>query len=281
MNERPWSIEITPERKWLDLNLRELWRYRDLVMMLVRRDFVSIYKQTILGPIWFLLQPLMATLVFVVVFGRIIGISTGDIPQPLFYLSGIIVWNYFASCLTRTANTLVANAGLFGKVYFPRLAVPVSILIMNFLTFLVQFAMFLVILGYFHLQGAAIKPGSQLLLLPVLVIQMAALGLGVGILVSALTTKYRDLAMLTGFAVQLWMYATPIVYPLNQVPVDWRWLFALNPMTTVVETFRAAFLGGEGVDSVLLAGSLLTTGLLFLAAVAVFNRVEKTFIDNV
>jgi lipopolysaccharide transport system permease protein len=281
MNGNDWSTTITPRRGWFDLNLRDLWRYRDLITLFARRDFVTVYKQTILGPFWFLLQPLVSTLVFTVIFGKIIGVSTGGVPPALFYLSGIVVWNFFAACLTRTADTLVANAGLFGKVYFPRLCVPVSTVAVNLITFMIQFGLFVAFAAYFHLSGAPVRPNALLLLLPLLVLQMGALGLGVGILVSSLTTKYRDLAFLTGFAVQLWMYATPIVYPLELVPKAWQWVFALNPMTVVVETFRQAFWGGGSPDPARLALSLLETVALLVLAVGVFSRVEKTFMDTV
>jgi lipopolysaccharide transport system permease protein len=281
MKENDWTTVITSQKRWFNLNLGELWQYRDLIMLFVRRDFVTVYKQTILGPFWFLLQPVVSMIIFTVVFGKIIGISTKGVPQPLFYLSGIVVWNFFASCFTRTSDVLVANAGIFGKVYFPRLAVPVATVIGNFITFLIQFVLFIIILMYFKLTGWAIKPNALVALVPILVAQMAALGLGIGILVSSMTTKYRDLAFMTGFAVQLWMYATPIVYPLEMVPQAWQWLYALNPMTAVIETFRQAFWGSGHVDVVRMSVSIVETGALLLLAIGVFNRVEKNFMDTV
>lgn len=281
MNESSWTTIITPQKRLLSLNLSELWQYRDLIMLFVRRDFVAVYKQTILGPFWFLLQPLVSTIVFTIVFGTIIGIATDGVPQTLFYLSGIVVWNYFAACLTRTSDVLVANASIFGKVYFPRLAVPVALVLLNLVTFLIQFALFCAVLCYFWASGAKVQINMFVALLPVLIIQMAALGLGIGILISSLTTKYRDLLFLTGFAVQLWMYATPIVYPLSSVPDSWRWFYLLNPMTIVVETFRYAFLGSGVVSLWSMTVNMLAT-LLFLGfAVIVFNRVEQSFMDNV
>lgn len=280
-SENEWTTVISSRRGWFELNLRELWQYRDLIMLFVRRDFVTIYKQTVLGPFWFVLQPLVSMLIFIIVFGRIIGITTDGVPQTLFYLSGIVTWNYFAACLTRTSDILVANAGIFGKVYFPRLAVPVSIVVVNLVTFMIQFALFCSFLCYYWLINPLVRPTLFVLLTPFLIIQMAALGLGIGILVSSLTTKYRDLAFLTGFAVQLWMYATPIVYPLSKVPEGWKWLFALNPMTSIVETFRRAFLGSGVVEGWRMGLSVLITAALMVVAVCAFNRVEKTFVDTV
>ena len=281
MSENRRSIEITRRRGWFDLNLLELWHYRDLILLFVRRDFIAVYKQTILGPFWFLLQPIITTLIFTVVFSKILGVRTGAVPSTLFYLSGIVVWNYFAACLTRTSDVLVANAGIFGKVYFPRLAVPVASVLVNLITFLLQFLLFVAVLWYYQLSGDVIQPNLYLLLLPLLVLQMAALGLGVGILVSALTTKYRDLTFLIGFAVQLWMYATPIVYPATMVPASWQWLYQLNPMTSVVEIFRHAFWGVGEINLWMGAVGLLETMTLLVVATLVFCRVEKTFMDSV
>ena len=281
VSENRRSIEITRRRGWFDLNLLELWHYRDLILLFVRRDFIAVYKQTILGPFWFLLQPIITTLIFTVVFSKILGVRTGAVPSTLFYLSGIVVWNYFAACLTRTSDVLVANAGIFGKVYFPRLAVPVASVLVNLITFLLQFLLFVAVLWYYQLSGDVIQPNLYLLLLPLLVLQMAALGLGVGILVSALTTKYRDLTFLIGFAVQLWMYATPIVYPATMVPASWQWLYQLNPMTSVVEIFRHAFWGVGEINLWMGAVGLLETMTLLVVATLVFCRVEKTFMDSV
>lgn len=281
MSEQQWTTEISRQRTWFALDLRELWRYRDLIMLFVRRDFVAVYKQTILGPFWCLLQPIFSTLVFTIVFGIILGVSTEDVPQSLFFFSGIVVWNYFASCLNRTSDVLVGNKGIFGKVYFPRLAVPISTVIVNLITFFIQFLLFLVVLWFFSARGAAIQITPLVTMLPLLILQMSALGLGIGIFISSLTTKYRDLSFLIGFAVQLWMYATPIVYPLSQVPQNWRWIFDLNPMTFVVETFRQSFWGGGVIDLSAMAISLGETGLLLFAAICVYSRVEKTFMDTV
>jgi len=278
MAEPEWTTEITPRRAWFDVDLRALWRYRDLVMLFVRRDFVAVYKQTILGPFWYLLQPIASTVIFTIVFGRILGVSTAGVPKALFFLSGIVVWNYFAACFTKTADTLVANANLFGKVYFPRLVVPLASVLGGLISFVIQLSLFIAVALYY---GSAVQPNLAVLLLPLLTLQMAALGLGVGILVSSLTTKYRDLTFLTGFAVQLWMYATPIVYPLSLVPEGWRWFYLLNPMTAVVESFRYAFLGGGALDPWRLAISVVETLAVLVLAIGLFSRVEKTFVDTV
>lgn len=276
-----WTTVIRSRSSWYDLRLKELWEYRDLILLFVRRDFVSIYKQTVLGPAWFLLQPLVSTLIFTLIFGNIAHIPTDGIPQPLFYLGGIVTWNYFAGCLTRTSDTFVANAGIFGKVYFPRLAVPLSIVIINLLTFAIQFALFLAVMVFFMVKGADVHPNSWIVLTPLLLLQMGALGLGLGILISSLTTKYRDLTFVTGFGVQLWMYATPIVYPMSQVPAKWHWLYVLNPVAAIVETFRYAFLGSGSVNSWHLGLSAGITALLLVIGILTFSRVEKTFMDTV
>ncbi len=276
-----WDLVIEPRRRLLDLRLRELWRYRDLVMLFVRRDFVAAYKQTILGPLWYLIQPLLTTITFTVIFGQIAQLPTDGLPQFLFYMSGTVIWSYFADCLTKTSNTFVQNANLFGKVYFPRMAVPVSILISNLITFAIQFAFFLVFMGYFALQGAAVKPNIWILFFPVLILMMAGLGLGLGVLISAMTTKYRDLRFLVGFGVSLLMYATPVIYPVSAIPERFQALIKLNPMTPIVETFRYAFLGAGSVNPL----DLLYSFGFMLAVVAfgsiVFNRVEATFMDTV
>jgi lipopolysaccharide transport system permease protein len=276
-----WTTVLISRSGWFDLHLKDLWEYRDLIFLFVRRDFVSIYKQTVLGPAWFLLQPLVSTIIFTIIFGNIAHIPTDGIPQPLFYLGGIVTWNYFAGCLTRTSDTFVANAGIFGKVYFPRLAVPLSIVIINLLTFAIQFALFLAILAYFMVKGADVHPNSWILLTPLLLLQMGALGLGLGILISSLTTKYRDLTFVTGFGVQLWMYASPIVYPMSKVPAKWQGFYALNPVVAIIETFRHAFLGTGTVNLEQLGVSAGMTVLLLICGIVTFSRVEKTFMDTV
>ena len=245
-----WSLIIQPHRSLLDLHLGDLWRYRDLIMLFVWRDFVSVYKQTILGPIWYLIQPLLTTITFTVIFGNIAKLPTDGLPQFLFYMSGTVIWTYFADCLTKTSNTFVNNANLFGKVYFPRLAVPVSILFSNMITFGIQFAFFLVFMGFFALQGSSIHPNLWILFSPVLILMMAGLGLGLGIIISSLTTKYRDLRFLVQFGVQLLMYATPVIYPASSIPERFQFLIQANPMTPIVETFRYAFLGAGTIHPV-------------------------------
>ncbi len=281
LQETQWTKVISPRKGWFDLNLLNLWNYRDLIVLFVKRDFVTFYKQTILGPLWFLLQPLVTTVVFTIIFGKIAKIPTDGLPQILFYMSGIVIWNYFSDCLNKTSDTFVANAGIFGKVYFPRLTVPVSIVITNLMTFAIQFALFLAFWLYFYMGGAAIKPTLWSLLIPLLLLQMAALGLGLGILVSSLTTKYRDLKFVVGFGVQLWMYATPIVYPMSQIPERWQGLYALNPMAAIVETARFAFLGAGSVRPWNLCISFAVTVIILLTGIVLFSRIEKTFLDTV
>jgi len=276
------TVVIRPASGWFDLHLGDLWRYRDLIRLFVRRDFVAVYKQTILGPLWYVIQPILTTIVFTVIFGRVARIPTDGIPPTLFYLGGLTVWNYFSGCLTRTANTFVGNAGIFGKVYFPRLAVPISVVISGLLSFAIQVALFVAVLLFHLARGAQIIPNVTLMLaLPFLVVQVAALGLGFGIIVSSLTTKYRDLSFLVAFGIQLWMYATPIVYPASRVPAKWLWLLSLNPMTPVVELFRATFLGVGTVHPWQLALSAAVTLAVLATGVILFSRVEKSFMDTV
>ena len=276
-----WDMIIRPHRRLLDLHLADLWRYRDLVELFVRRDFVSSYKQTILGPLWYLIQPLMTTITFTFIFGQIARLPTDGLPQFLFYMSGTVIWSYFADCLNKTSNTFVSNAGLFGKVYFPRLAVPVSILISNLITFAIQFSFFLAFMGFFALRGADIHPNGWVLITPLLILLMAGLGLGAGILISSMTTKYRDLRFLVGFGVSLLMYATPVVYPVSAVPERFLFLVRANPMTPIVETFRYAFLGAGEAQPLNLLYSLGFMVAVVMIGALVFNRVEQTFMDTV
>ena len=276
-----WDLVIEPQRSLLDLRLRELWRYRDLVMLFVRRDFVSAYKQTILGPLWYLIQPLLTTLTYTVIFGQIANLPTDGLPQFLFYMSGTAIWAYFADCLTKTSNTFVNNSNLFGKVYFPRMAVPVSILISNLITFAIQFVFFLLFALYFGLRGSTITPNLWILSTPLLLLMMAGLGLGFGVLISAMTTKYRDLRFLVQFGVSLLMYATPVIYPISSVPAQLQMLIRLNPMTPIVETFRFAFLGAGSVNPMELLYSFVFMLVVVILGSVVFNRVEATFMDTV
>lgn len=279
--EEDWDLIITPRKKWWDLQLRDVWHYRDLIRLFVRRDFVSVYKQTILGPLWYLIQPLLTTITFTVVFGNIAQLPTDGLPQFLFYMSGTVIWTYFAECLTKTSNTFVNNSQLFGKVYFPRLAVPVSILFSNLITFAVQFALFLAFMGYFAIQGSVIQPNRWILLTPVLVLMMAGLGLGFGIIISSLTTKYRDLRFLVQFGVTLLMYATPVIYPVSAIPERYQILIRANPMTPIVETFRYAFLGAGTINPLDLVYSFIFMIIVVVIGTVIFNRVEATFLDTV
>jgi lipopolysaccharide transport system permease protein len=280
--QEQWTQIITPKKSWFDLNLNELWRYRDLIMLFVRRDFVSIYKQTILGPLWHIIQPLMTTFVFYFVFNRIANLPTDDTPPILFYLSGVIVWSYFADCLNKTSTTFIDNASIFGKVYFPRLTVPVSKVIVGLLTFGVQFGMFLLFYFYFLIQGQISLPNLYVLVIPYLLFLMALLGLGLGIIVSSMTTKYRDLRFLVGFGVQLAMYATPVIYPLSAIKNETiRYYLSLNPVAPVIEGFRYAMIGKGSFDLSLLGYATVVTIVIFLFGVAFFHRVEKTFMDTV
>jgi lipopolysaccharide transport system permease protein len=276
-----WTLIIRPKTRWFELHLSDLWRYRDLVMLFVRRDFVSTYKQTILGPLWFVIQPLLTTLTFTLLFGNIAGLSTDGLPKILFYLSGVTAWNYFSECLIATSDTFKTNSGLFGKVYFPRLAVPVSIVISNLIKFGIQLGLFLGFYFYFIATGAAIRPTRALALLPVLLLLMAALGLGSGIIVSSLTTRYRDLRYLVQFGIQLLMYSTPVIFPLSKLPEQYRWIMLANPMTPIIETFRYAFLGTGTFSWTYLGVTAGATLLILATGVLLFNRVEKTFMDTV
>ena len=278
--EEHWFIE--PQRNLFDLRLGELWRYRDLVLLLVRRDFVALYKQTVLGPLWYLVQPLLTTLTFTFIFGGIARLPTDGLPQFLFYLSGTVVWSYFAACLTKTSETFVQNANLFGKVYFPRLAMPVSILISNLITFVIQFALFLAFVAYFALSGTPVQPDwFWISLTPILILTMAGLGLGFGIIISSLTTKYRDLRFLVQFGVQLLMYATPVIYPVSSIPERFQWIILANPMTPILEAFRYGFLGAGSVNGMQLLYSFAFMVVVVAIGITIFNRVEQTFMDTV
>jgi len=276
-----YTTEIKPQNKWYDIDFKAIWRYRDLLMLFVRRDFVAVYKQTVLGPIWFFIQPILTTVTFTFIFGNFAKISTDGIPPLLFYLSGLTFWNYFASCLTATSNTFVSNAGMFGKVYFPRLITPLSVVISNLIKFGIQFILFLVVFFYYWWTGA-IQPNWTVALLPIFVIMMAGLGLGFGILISSLTTKYRDFTFLVGFGVQLLMYASPIIYPFSILSEDLRfWLNVLNPMSSIIEAIKYGFLG-EGVFSISnLAISATYMFVLLFVGIVTFHKVEKSFMDTV
>ncbi len=280
-NKSNWTMVIKPKKHWLDLDLKELWRYKDLIVLFVRRDFVAKYKQTILGPLWFLIQPLLTTIMFTVVFGKIAKISTDGLPQMLFYMAGITSWNYFSQSLRATSNTFVGNAGIFGKVYFPRLTMPISIVISNLVQFGIQFLFLISFMIFFYISGADFSPNIYVLLIPVLLFLMAGLGLGFGIIISSLTTKYRDLSYLVGFGVQLWMYATPIVYPLSELEGKMKIAALANPITSIVETFRFAMLGSGSFDIRYLLYSFGFMIFVLIVGILLFNKVEQSFMDTV
>jgi len=279
-----YELVIRPTRGWVRLNLGDLWRYRDLLFLLVHRDFVAKYKQTILGPAWFVLQPLLTTVVFTVIFGKVAQIPTDGLPPVLFYLAGLLGWGYFAQTFQSTSGTLVVNASLFGKVYFPRLLVPLSAVISNLLAFALQLGTFLCFWSYYKVftaAGASFGFSGAIIWFPLVVVQIAALSLGVGLWLSALTAKYRDFFHLSSFIIQIWMYATPVIYPLSQIPERWRWLAVLNPMAMPVETIKYMLLGQGIVIPSFLAVSFAMTVLLLASGVLVFGKVERTFVDIV
>jgi len=280
-----WDLVLHPRTRWFDLHLGDLLRYRDLIWLFVKRDFITFYKQTILGPLWYILQPLLTTVVFTVIFGKFGKIPTDGIPRFIFYLSGTVTWSYFANCLSQTSNTFIKNAGVFGKVYFPRLSVPISVVIINLAKFSIQFIVFLTFYTYSIVKGASIRPGLFILLLPVLVFQMALLSFGTGILVSSLTTKYRDLNFVMTFAVQLWMYGSSVIIPASvvaeKVSTRWLYVYMLNPMVSIVEMFRYAFFGEGLVKPVFIAMGWCVTLLVLFAGVTLFGRIEKNFMDTI
>ena len=282
--DEDWLYEISPKRKLIDLNFKEIWRYRDLLVLFVKRDIVTVYKQTILGPLWFFIQPLFTSIIFTLVFNNIASIPTGNVPSFLFNLTGITAWNYFNQCLTGTSNTFAANAGIFGKVYFPRVIMPLKTVISNLFKFGIQLIILVVFYFYFIWRGYDINPNSNLFLFPVYVLMMALLGLGAGMIISALTTKYRDLSVLIGFATSLLMYISAVPYPLSEVSKkmpEWDWIVKYNPLTQIIEGFRFMILD-SGIFT--WTGFFYTLGisvLLFLIGLIIFNRTEKNFIDTV
>ena len=276
-----WNTVIKPVDGWFGIDIKEIISYWDLILLFVRRDFIVFYKQTVLGPLWYIIQPLFNTLVFTLIFGKVAKIPTDGIPPFIFYLSGTVIWAYFSSCLNQTGRTFVDNSQVFGKVYFPRVAVPISIAITAVFQFLIQFAIFLGFFIYFYYIGSDIKPNIYVLTLPLIVLHMAVLSVGMGLIISAATAKYRDLTFAMGFFVQLWMYLTPVVYPLSEVPDRFKIFILINPMTAVVESYRGAFLGANSItlDSLIL--SIIITVVVFVLGIIVFSRVEKTFMDTI
>ena len=276
-----WDLTIEPQTSLFELNLKDVWRYRDLLWMFVKRDFVSFYKQTILGPLWFFIQPLFTTIIYTFIFGGLANLSTDGLPKPLFYMAGITTWHYFADCITKTSTVFKDNANIFGKVYFPRLIMPLSIVVSNLVRFGVQMLLFFMMLGCYAFTGSAFTPNAYILLFPILVLQMALLGLGLGLVITALTTKYRDLAFLITFGVQLMMYATTVIYPLSAAPAKYKWLIELNPMTGIIEAFRFGFLGHGELTLSSFGYSLAFTLVALVIGVIIFNKTEKTFVDTV
>jgi len=281
--DEKWDLEIVSTTGLFEINWLELWQYRDLIFLFVKRDLTATYKQTILGPLWFFIQPILTALMYVFIFGKVANISTGGIPKILFYLGGITIWNYFQDCLIKTSETFITNQNLFGKVYFPRLITPLSVVFSGLIKFGIQLGLFLVIWLYFMFQPhhAYVQPNITLLLLPFYVLLMSGFGFSLGILISSLTTKYRDLRFLIQFGIQLLMYATPVVYPLAIVSAQYRWLFLLNPATSIIEAFKYSFTGQGFFNYTTLAYSAVLMIICLICSVVVFNRVEKTFIDTI
>jgi lipopolysaccharide transport system permease protein len=276
-----WDLEIKPQSSVFDLHLKDVWAYRDLLWLLVRRDFVSFYKQTIFGPLWFFIQPVFTTIIFTFIFSNLAKISTNAAPAPLFYMAGTVAWNYFADSLTKTSTVFKDNAPIFGKVYFPRLIMPISIVFSNLVKFGVQFILFIILLVYYMLEGYKVEPNLYVLLFPVVILLMAILGLGVGLIITAATTKYRDLAFVVTFGITLLMYATPVIYPLSAAPLKYRSIIALNPMSGLIETFRYGFLGTGQFYPGAFVYSVVASLIIFLLGLIVFNKVEKNFVDTV
>lgn len=275
---------ISPKKNLFDVNLKEIWRYRDLILLFVKRDFVAVYKQTVLGPLWFVIQPIFTTLIFTVIFGQLASIPTDGLPQVLFYMCGISTWNYFSECFTKTSNTFVTNANIFGKVYFPRLVLPISTVISCLLKFFIQFSLFLLFLIYYIYMGSNVTPNAHVIVFPFIILIMAGLALGLGIIISSLTTKYRDFQFLIVFGVQLLMYATPIVYPLSLAKEklgDYYWVAKLNPMSSIIEATKYAFLGQGEFSWGHIFYSFSVMLILLFIGVLFFNKVEQNFMDTV
>lgn len=281
MENEDWDVILKPKRKLLDLNLKSLWRYRDLLFLFVKRDIIIIYKQTILGPLWFFIQPVMTTIIYIFVFGNIAKLPTDDLPKPIFYLSGIIMWNYFSECFIRTSDTFTQNAGVFGKVYFPRLITPISLLISNVLKFLIQFALFFVFFIYYWSSGIDINIQPEIVIFPVLILLLALTGVGFGLIFSSLTTKYKDLKFLIAFGVQLIMYATPVIYPMSTLPSNIQSILWWNPLTHIIEAFKFAFLGAGSFDVNGLIYSIFFALVILFFGIIIFNKTEKSFMDTV
>lgn len=280
-NKENWSIEIKPKKKWLDVDLKGIWRYRDLYYMYVKRDIITVYKQTILGPLWFLIQPILTTIMYMFVFGGLAGISTDGVPQPLFYMSGILLWNYFNAAFMVSSNVFTANASVFGKVYFPRLVVPLSGITSNLIKFGIQLLLFIIIYLYYYIQGVNLSINWSILLFPLLTLMIALHAMSWGLIISALTTKYRDLTQLVAFGIQLFMYLTPVIYPLSAAPEKYRIFISLNPLTPIFETFKYSCMGSGSLDWIGLGYSFIVLMITLFLSIIIFNRVERNFMDTV
>lgn len=276
-----YTIVIKPKNRLFEINFKEIWQYRDLLFLLVKRDFISVYKQTILGPIWFFIQPILQTTTFTIIFALVAKLSTDGVPPALFYLTGVTFWSYFSSCLVATSNTFVTNAAVFGKVYFPRLIVPLSVVISNLIKLAIQFLLLIIVWVYYLSTGDSVHPQATLALVPLFLVLFALLGLGFGLIFSALTTKYRDLTFLIAFGVQLLMYGSAVVIPVSSVSPDQQWLFLLNPIVPLMEAIKYSFLGSGMFSWLYLAYSAIFTLFVLLMGVLIFNKVEKGFIDTV
>lgn len=272
---------ITPAKSLFDLRFKEIWYYRDLFILFIKRDITVSYKQTVLGPLWFIIQPLLTTIMFTLVFGKIAGISTDGVPPVLFYLAGITIWNYFSDCLRLTSDTFVKNAGLFGKIYFPRIITPLSVVSSNLVKFSIQFLLFFCVFLYYILTGSNIQPNITMILVPAYIMILAIMALGFGLIISAMTTKYRDLTFLIQFGIQLWMYATPIIYPMSKIPDKFKWIIMANPVSPIVEGFKYGFIGSGIFNANGIIYSAVFSFVLFFVSLAIFNRTERTFMDTV
>jgi len=281
MSEQQWTEEIKSHDSLFSINIKEVWSYRDLLMMLVKKEYITFYKQTILGPIWFFVQPILTTLIYVLLFGQIAKLSTDGSPQIAFYLSGITLWNYFSECLTKTSSVFKDNAAVMGKVYFPRLIMPLSIVVSGLMKFAIQFGLFISVILYFTLVKESINPNAWVLITPLLLLLMASFSLGMGMIFSALTTKYKDLVFLLTFGIQLLMYATPVVYSIASIPEKYKWILIANPLTGIFECFRYGFLGSGSFDpsSLIMSAGIIT--IILIIGVVIFNKVEKSFMDTV
>lgn len=279
--EENWDLIISSNNSRFNFNFSELWRYRDLLFLMVKRDFISFYKQTVLGPLWFFIQPLFITITYTIVFGRLAGITTDGLPAPLFYMVGIVTWSYFAESLTKTSTVFRDNASIFGKVYFPRLIMPISIVVSSLVKYAIQLLLLLIVICFYLFKGVEFSPSIYILLFPVIIFLMAAQALGLGMIISAMTNKYRDLSFLLVFGIQLLMFATPIIYPLSSVPSKYQCLLSLNPMAQIVETARLGLLGRGSFTWLNFVYTIFITLLILFSGILIFNKVEKNFIDTV